>query len=168
MYVELHARSAFSFLEGASSPEELASACAGHNMPSMAVVDRDGLYGSPRFHLAMEKLGKKAHIGAEVSCAEGGRVTLLVASREGYQNLSRLLTRMKLRAEKGKGAIRLDELREHQRGLICLTGGNEGLFAQVLRRDGVKKAAAHLCEMCAIFGKDSVYVELQRHLLPAR
>ena len=52
MYLELHARSAFSFLEGASLPEELAAVCAGHGMSSMAVVDRDGLYGSPRFHLA--------------------------------------------------------------------------------------------------------------------
>jgi error-prone DNA polymerase len=163
MYVELHARSAFSFLEGASSPEQLADACKAHNMSSMAVVDRDGLYGSPRFHLAMKKLGLTANVGAEVSCVEGGRVTLLVASREGYRNLCRLLTQMKLRTEKGKGAIRLDELWEHQRGLICLTGGDEGLFAHVLRRDGVKKAAAHLSEICAIFGKDGVYVELQRH-----
>src|SRR5580704_5250259 len=163
MYVELHARSAFSFLEGASSPEELAAVCRTHNMPSMAVVDRDGLYGSPRFHLAMKKLGLAAHVGAEVSCVEGGRVTLLAASRAGYRNLCHLLTRMKLRSEKGKGAIRLDELQEHQRGLVCLTGGDEGLFAHVLGRDGVKKAAAHLSEMCAIFGKDGVYVELQRH-----
>jgi error-prone DNA polymerase len=163
MYVELHARTAFSFLEGASSPEDLASACAAHDMSSMAVADRDGLYGSPRFHLAMEKLRLKAHVGAEVSCHEGGRVTLLVSSREGYRNLSRLLTRMKLGAEKGKGAIRLDEFGEHQRGLIYLTGGDEGLFAHVLGRNGVKKAAAHLAEMCAIFGKDGVYVELQRH-----
>src|SRR5580704_7892815 len=163
MYVELHARSAFSFLEGASSPEDLAAACRTHDLPSMAVVDRDGLYGSPRFHLAMKKTGLTAYVGAEVSCVEGGRVTLLVASREGYRNLCHLLTRMKLQAEKGKGAIRLDELREHQRGLICLTGGDEGLFAHLLCRDGVKKAAAHLREMCDIFGKDGVYVELQRH-----
>jgi error-prone DNA polymerase len=115
MYVELHARSAFSFLEGASSPEELAGACAAHNMSSMALVDRDGLYGSPRFHLAMKKLERKAHIGAEVSCVEGGRLSLLAASREGYQNLCRLLTRMKLRSEKGKGAIRLREIREFSR-----------------------------------------------------
>src|ERR1700741_5368033 len=163
MYVELHARSAFSFLEGASSPEELAGACAAHNMPSMALVDRDGLYGSPRFHLAMKKLERKAHIGAEVSCVEGGRLSLLAASREGYQNLCRLLTRMKLRSEKGKGAIRLREVREFSRGLICLTGGDEGLFAHTLCRDGVKQAVAHLSGLCAIFGKDNLYVELQRH-----
>ena len=55
MYIELHARSAFSFLEGASVPEELASVCAEHGMPAMALLDRDGFYGSPRFHLAARK-----------------------------------------------------------------------------------------------------------------
>jgi error-prone DNA polymerase len=112
MYVELHARSAFSFLEGASLREELAGGCAAHGMRSMALLDRDGLYGAPRFHLAMNKLGLPAHIGAEITCVEGGRLALLVASREGYQTLCRLLTRMKLRSEKGKGAIQLSEAAE--------------------------------------------------------
>src|ERR671923_2985863 len=67
-YVELHARSAFSFLEGASLPEDLVGACAALNLPAMALLDRDGVYGSPRFHLAAEKAGIKAHIGAEVAC----------------------------------------------------------------------------------------------------
>ena len=64
MYIELHARSAFSFLEGASVPEELAEVCAQHQMPAMALLDRDGVYGAPRFHLAAKKLKIKAHIGA--------------------------------------------------------------------------------------------------------
>src|SRR5947208_13412784 len=68
MYVERHARSAFSFLEGASTPEALIAACAAYGMPSMALLDRDGLYGSPRFYLAAQKAGLQAHIGAEVSC----------------------------------------------------------------------------------------------------
>ena len=67
-YVELHARSAFSFLEGASLPEELAGVCAHLGLPAMALLDTDGVYGSPRFHLAAKKIGIKAHIGAEVSC----------------------------------------------------------------------------------------------------
>jgi error-prone DNA polymerase len=163
MYVELHARSAFSFLEGASCPEGLAGACDQHNMPSMALLDRDGLYGSPRFHLAMKKLNRKAHIGAEMTCEEGGRLALLAASREGYQNLCRLITRMKLRSEKGKGAIQLREVSKYSGGLICLTGGDEGLFAHTLREKGVKPAAAHLSKLCAIFGGHNVYVELQRH-----
>jgi hypothetical protein len=69
MYVELHSRSAFSFLEGASIPEELIAMCANLGMPAMALLDRDGVYGAPRFHLAAKKAGIKAHIGAEVTCA---------------------------------------------------------------------------------------------------
>jgi error-prone DNA polymerase len=68
MYVELHSRSAFSFLEGASLPENLVAACANLNMPAMALLDRDGVYGSPRFHMAAKKARIKAHIGAEVTC----------------------------------------------------------------------------------------------------
>src|SRR6266481_5997255 len=66
-YVELHARSAFSFLQGASTPEDLIATCAELKMPSMALLDRDGLYGAARFHLAGKKLGVKAHIGAEIA-----------------------------------------------------------------------------------------------------
>ena len=68
MFVDLHSRSAFSFLEGATLPEDLISACAEHHMPAMALLDRDGVYGSPRFYLSAEHAGHKAHIGAEVSC----------------------------------------------------------------------------------------------------
>src|SRR5579862_2886886 len=91
-YIELHARSAFSFLEGASTPEDLASTLAIQEMPSMALLDRDGLYGAPRFHLAAKKLGLKAHIGAELTVSTGGRYPLLAASRDGYQNLCRSTT----------------------------------------------------------------------------
>ena len=66
-YVELHARSAFSFLRGAATPEELMATCAELNMPAMALLDNDGVYGAARFHLAGQKVGVKAHIGAEIS-----------------------------------------------------------------------------------------------------
>src|ERR1700722_14668023 len=100
MYIELHSRSAFSFLEGSSIPEQLIAACANLGMPAMALLDRDGLYGSPRFHLAAQKLGINAHIGAEISVGStlpASRLPLLVTSRAGYQNLCRLITKMKLR-----------------------------------------------------------------------
>src|SRR5580693_6218900 len=142
MYIELHSRSAFSFLEGASLPETLIAACANLNMPAMALLDRDGVYGSPRFHMAAKKIGLKAHIGAEVTtqllghgstrihtdqcnkrstitnssvslCLCGGfRLPLLVSSRAGYQNLCRMITKMKLRAAKGEGRVREEELQE--------------------------------------------------------
>src|SRR5271168_4081730 len=76
MYIELHARSAFSFLEGSSLPEDLAGMCARLKMPAMALLDTDGVYGAPRFHMAAKKLEIKAHIGAEVSCAPWESVIL--------------------------------------------------------------------------------------------
>src|SRR5216683_390814 len=72
MYVELHARSAFSFLEGASLPENLMIRCAELEMPAMALLDRNGLYGAPRFHITAEKLGLRAHIGAEIAVLDAG------------------------------------------------------------------------------------------------
>jgi len=163
MYVELHARSAFSFLEGASTPEALIAACAAYGMPSMALLDRDGLYGAPRFYLAAKKAGRQAHIGAEVSCVGGWRYPLLVAMRQGYHNLCCLITRMKLRSKKGQGAIEAQELEEFSSGLICLTGGREGPLAHALRAGGKAEARKCLEELCATFGKHNVYVELQRH-----
>src|SRR4029077_2748124 len=117
-YVELHARSAFSFLEGACLPEELAGACAEFNMPAMGMVDRNGVYGAPRFHMAAKKAGVRAHIGSEITCTNGWTYPLLVETREGYQNLCRLVTRMKLRAKKGEGAATLEEMAEFARGLL--------------------------------------------------
>ena len=88
MYIELHARSAFSFLEGGSVPEEFAEVCAQYKMPAMALLDRDGVYGAPRFHLAAQKLKVKAHIGAEITsllgCGQsntGGTATCVAALR---------------------------------------------------------------------------------------
>src|SRR5713226_4008469 len=137
MYTELHARSAFSFLEGASVPEELAAGCAQHGMSAMAVLDRDGVYGAPRFYLAAKRSSVKAHIGAEVTSALGWRYPLLVQSREGYQNLCRLITRMKLQARKGEGHIECEELAAMHAGLICLTGGKEGPLAAALEAGGI-------------------------------
>src|SRR5687767_15287375 len=70
-YIELHAASAFSFLNGASLPETLIDACHDLEMPAMALLDRDGVYGAARFHLAGKKAGVQAHVGAEVSMSSG-------------------------------------------------------------------------------------------------
>src|SRR5262249_8712002 len=148
-YVELHARSAFSFLEGASLPEELIHVCAELGGKAMALLDRDGIYGAPRFHLAAKKIGIRAHIGSEITLSidtQGSRIAgrtspttslpLLVQNRTGYQNLCRLITLIKLRAPKhakpGEVAATLDELAAHSEGLICLTGGDDGPLADAL------------------------------------
>jgi len=195
MYIELHARSAFSFLEGSSLPEDLAKMCDRLSMPAMALLDTDGVYGAPRFHLAMKKIEIKAHIGAEVSaflprsrggteennqqskfnnqqftnfsvtpCLDGKfRLPLLVSSRAGYQNICRLITKMKLRAKKGEGAVRKEELEEHAKGLICLTGGADGLLAAALQQGGMEAARKQVEQLVGLFGRNNVYVELQRH-----
>jgi len=126
-YVELHTRSAFSFLEGASVPEELISAGLALDMPAMALLDRDGVYGAPRFHLCGKKNGIKAHIGAEISVQKPGHqgicsVPVLVRNRTGYQNLCRLITLMKLRVPKhakpGECVVTSDELAAHAAGVF--------------------------------------------------
>src|SRR3954451_12231545 len=119
MYVELHASSAFSFLECACLPEELAAACDEEGMPAMAIVDRNGVYGAPRFHMAAKKTGVAAHIGSEITCTNGLTYPLLAETREGYQNLCRLAPRMKLRPAKGEAAATLDEIADSTGGLIC-------------------------------------------------
>src|SRR3954454_341418 len=99
-YVELHARSAFSFLEGGSLPEALVMAAAGLGLPGMALLDKNGFYGLARFHMAAKKRRLRAHVGTELSIAcESGTIIypLLCAWQLGYRNLCRLITRTKLR-----------------------------------------------------------------------
>ena len=167
MYVEMHARSAFSFLQGASLPEEMAQIAADHGMGAMALVDRDGVYGSPRFHQAAKKLGIRAHIGAEVTVDGAGRWPLLALDRTGYQNLCRLVTRYKLRSKKGEGSATAGEAAELARGLVCLTGGDDGPLAEALGRGGFEEARREAERLIAIFGRENVYAELQRHYDPA-
>jgi error-prone DNA polymerase len=167
MYTELHARSAFSFLAGASLPEELASVCSEREMEAMAVLDRDGMYGAPRFYMAARKSNVRALIGAEVTSEEGWRYPLLVESRKGYQNICRLITSMKLRAKKGEGQVSRAELAAQLGndggGLTCLTGGDEGPLAHALASGGMEAAMGSVQQLCELFGRRSIYVELQRH-----
>ena len=161
-YAELHARSAFSFLEGASEPEELVERAAELELPAVALLDRDSLSGAPRFHLAARKAGLRALIGAEVTCTGGARIALLAASRTGYQNLCRLITEIKLRAPKGEHAATWEDLEAHAAGLVCLTGGEEGLLHRALAQ-GREEARRLLERLAAVYGRGQVYAEIQRH-----
>src|SRR6202011_5989122 len=118
----------------------------------MALLDRDGVYGAPRFHLAAQKSSIRAFIGAEVTSAEGWRYSLLTESRAGYQNLCRAITQMKLAAKKGEGCISREELSRHANGLICLTGDDEGPLAHALTRGGMESGIACVNTICEIFG----------------
>ncbi len=161
-YVEHHARSALSFLRGASQPEQLAERAAMLGLPAVALCDRDGLYGAPRFHTAMRKHGLRAIVGTELTFPCGGVLPVLVRNRTGYANLSRLITRAKLRGTKAHAPVQWEELPEFAEGLVCLTGDEEGTLRQLIVQGDTAAARAHLGKLCAVFGRENVYLEIQR------
>src|ERR1041385_4805746 len=119
-FVELHARSAFSFLRGGSFPEQLAEVAGELEMPAMALLDRNGVYGAQRFSVAARERGVRPIVGAELSMEDGSMLPVLVENCSGYKNLCELLTQGHLRSEKGKCAVRWDELPEFSDGLVAL------------------------------------------------
>jgi error-prone DNA polymerase len=181
-YLELHAASAFSFLEGASQPEKLIERAVELEMPAMALLDRNGVYGSARFHTSAKQNDIRAHVGAEIAVSgpgqrltppawlphqhlpESARLPLLCESREGYQNLCQLVTQFKMREKtKQEGSATLDDLRQYASGLVCLTGGDEGPLAAALMRGGEEAGRETVERLVQFFGRGNVYVELQRH-----
>src|SRR5688572_12284563 len=185
MYIELHAASAFSFLQGASLPETLVERAAALGYSALALVDADGVYGAPRFHKAAQQAGLRAIIGAELTIESKSqipnpksqitnhhsptnhksqisnqhwRLPVLVASADGYRNLCRLVTRMKMRAAKGEGALAIEEFDGFTAGLVALAG-RPVLDAQSYGVGGL------LDRLVGLFGRANVCVELQRHLL---
>jgi len=181
-YVELHCASAFSFLEAGSQPETLIERAAEIGMHALALADRNGLYGTARFHTAGVRCGVRAHIGAEISVDSFGnmltppawlphqhdhqppRLLLLCASQVGYQNLCQLITRLKMReSTKAEGAATLEDVEEFSAGLICLTGGEGGPLAAALVEGGSQAAYKIIDRLTAIFGSSHLYIELQRH-----
>jgi error-prone DNA polymerase len=181
-YVELHAASAFSFLEGASQPEQLIERALALELPAVALLDRNGVYGSARFYSSAQRNGICAHTGAEVAVSEFGRrltppawlphqhvaeparLPLLCESQEGYQNLCQLITQVKMREiSKSEGAATFNDLQQYASGLVCLTGGDEGPLAAALKGGGEEAGRKTVERLISIFGRENVYVELQRH-----
>ncbi|HYK41777.1 MAG TPA: PHP domain-containing protein, partial [Thermoanaerobaculia bacterium] len=183
-YAELRAASAFSFLDGASLPEDLVEEAARRGIPAVALVDTAGVPGAPRFYKAARAAGLRALVGAEVVLdaprpvltatkqktssrsgspqAEPARLTLLVENREGYRNLCRLVTAGALGREKGQGFVTREQVAEHAAGLHVLSGGDEGPLARALSTKGLDAAAEELEKWRAIF-PGRLHAELQRH-----
>jgi error-prone DNA polymerase len=180
--VELHSASAFSFLDGASLPEDLIARAAELGLPAVALSDRNGLYGAPRFYKAAQNAGVRALVGAEVvigrssspvpapaeDAAARPRLNLLVGSRVGYRNLCKLLTAAARDRPKGEAAVDWEMLETHNQGLWCLTGGDEGWLAHVLESRGLEgglRPAGQLLERLSATFDGRLRVELQRHQL---
>ncbi len=182
-YVELHARSAFSFLRGASPPEELARTAASLQLPGLALLDRDGVYGAPRLYGAASEAGVRPLVGAEVTMEDGSVVPLLAATRAGYQNLCQLLTAARFTPRRADLIVEglppdvtphdrkrpcfatWDELATYSGGLLALTGDEDGPVRRAWRTAGNEGAAVALQSLQRIFGRERLYVELQRQRL---
>jgi len=192
-YVELHACSAFSFLRGSSFPEQLAETAAELEMPAMALLDRNGVYGAQRFSVAAREQKVRPIVGAELTMADGSVLPVLVKSRAGYANLCGLLTQAHLRSAKGECAVKWTELPQYAGGLIALFASSETLGSARVSRVGfgvspkqsfkssrLAKAfgVAHTRDACPtqisseraqilidVFGRENVVVEIQRHLV---
>ncbi len=154
MPVELRSASAFSFLRASSLPEDLVAEAARLGYDALALVDRDGVYGAPRFFRAARAAGLRPLVGAELTLAEGGCLPVLVESRPGYRNLCRLITDMKAGRPKGEGDLSLSSLEGRVDGLVALAGVDAlGAPPAVNRLEQLRKA----------FGDRNVIIEVQRH-----
>ena len=155
MRVELNAASAFSFLRASSLPEELVARAAELELTTLALVDRDGLSGAPRFFQAAKAAGIRPVVGAQVTLAGGGSLPLLVETRTGYRNLCRLLTAMKRGVPKGEGALRIESLTDEKvEGLVALPG---------IGTLGASPSTERLARLLAVFGAPNVAIDVQRH-----
>ena len=165
MAVELHAASAFSFLRASSLPEDLADRAAELGYSAVALVDRDGLCGAPRFYKAARAKGVRPIVGAELTLDGGGVLPLLVESRRGYRNLSRIVTAMKANVPKGEGKLRLAMVEGLTEGLVALPGVET--LAAPNPAGPVRRAATldtdRLARLLETFGPGNVFLDVQRH-----
>ncbi|HEX5915228.1 MAG TPA: PHP domain-containing protein, partial [Rubrobacter sp.] len=125
-YVELHAHSCFSFLEGASFPDELVLTARLHGYPALALTDHDGLHGAMEFARIAHENDLKPITGAELTLEGGHHLTLLAETLEGYHNLCRLVSYAHMANERGCPITSLDAIRQHSSGLIALSGCKQG------------------------------------------
>lgn len=179
-YAELHAHSSYSFLDGASSPEELVEQAERLGLHALAVTDHDGFYGSVRFAEAAEPRRLQTVFGAELSLdlpapqkgrpdPVGRHLLVLARGQEGYHRLAGALTRAQLRgAEKGRPVYDVTELAEQSGGpsdpqWAVFTGCRKGAVRQALALEGPAAAARELDLLVDLFGRDAVQVELIDH-----
>ncbi len=159
-YIELHCHSAYSFLDGASQPEELVAAALSRGHSALALTDHDSLSGSMEFAQAAKALGLRAIHGAEVTLDDGRHITLLVSDETGWRNLCRLLTvahahtRDGPQRDRSDPAVALEDVERHGEGLVCLSG----CAARGVRDEPTMR------RLIAIFGRERLRVELQRPL----
>lgn len=155
-YAPLWCKSNYSFLEGASHPDELIEEAHRLGIRTLALTDRDGVYGVVRAHKAAAELGVHLIIGADMTLMDGSNLVLLAQDRDGYANLCRLISTGRLRSPKGSSQVSWEEVCAHAPGLIALWGGNRSLLVE----DADPKHVAGM--LCDAFG-ERLYALVARH-----
>ena len=166
-YAELHAHSNFSFLDGASHPEEMAARAAELGLTALAITDHDGVYGAVRFSHAAREHGLQPIVGMEASMAGGHHLTLLARDREGYANICRLATAAHRDQPKGTAELDLDTLAQHTRGLVGLSGCLQGAIPDAALAGDSRQAVDLAGTHAGIFEEGCFFLELQDHQLEA-
>jgi error-prone DNA polymerase len=166
MYAELHCHTHYSLLDGASSPEALVGRAVELDLTALAVTDHNGLYGAVEFWQAATAAGIHPVIGAEVTLAHGSHLTLLAETQAGYANLSRLISAGQLAGRKGAPHLTIEEVARHAAGLLCLTGCRLGAASTAVLAGDEPLARRAVGRLADIYGRDRVWVEVQRHWLP--
>ena len=161
MFCELHTRSAFSFLASGSQSQRLINRAAELGIKSVALLDRDTVAGAVRFHFEARECGIKPIIGSEITMEDGSLLPLVPIDLKGYQNLSKLITTIKLSNKKGEHFATRNDIEEHSEGLLCFTGGADGFLHNSIKNS---RGLANLAWLNYVFEK-RLYVELQRHHL---
>lgn len=161
MFCELHTRSAFSFLSSGSQPQRLAKRAAELGMSHIALLDRDTVAGAVRFHFEAKEHGLQPIIGSEITMEDGSLLPLVPLNRAGYENLSKLITTIKLRSKKGEHFATREDIEEHSANLMCFTGGTDGFIHNSIKNG---QGLEDLAWLNYVFEK-RLYVELQRHHL---
>ena len=166
-YAELHAHSNFSFLDGASHPEEMAARAAELGLAALAITDHDGVYGAVRFCHAARELGLHPIVGMEASMAGGHHLTLLARDREGYANICRLATAAHHDRPKGTAELDLETLARHTRGLVGLSGCLQGAIPAAALGGNSRQANDLAGTYAEMFEDGCFFLELQEHRLEA-
>ena len=186
-YVELHACSAFSFLRGGSFPEQLAETAAELEMPALALLDRNGVYGAQRFSVAAREHNVRPIVGCELSMDDGTVLPVLVENRTGYRNLCELLTHAHLRSEKGNCVVQWNHLAQFAKGLIWFFNASfltdrgyrrfteqscaeaRAMLEQIEKPSGWEWASQppekRIEMLINTFGRQNIFIEIQRHFI---
>ena len=166
-YAELHAHSNFSFLDGASHPEEMAARAAELGLRALAITDHDGVYGAVRFSYAAREVGLQPIVGMEASMAGGHHLTLLARDREGFANICRLATAGHHDQPKGTAELDLDSLARHTRGLVGLSGCLQGAIPSAVLAGDTPRAVELAGTHAGMFEDGCFFLEIQDHRLEA-